>query len=343
MKAAVLRNVNDMRIEQLPDPSADEGEVVIRVQACGVCATDINMWRGTNDEGTFPFIPGHEWSGDIVEVGRGVEAFAVDDRVVGECVMACRECRNCREGLPPESCSNIKLFGFGPDTPGAMSEYHKSPVARLHKIPDNVSYEEASLVEPISIAYNGVWGTAGGVKPHDRVAVMGCGPIGMFAVLVCKAAGVPVIAIEPHPDRRQMALKYGAQAALDPTAGKLVDEVMDLTDGQGASLIVECSGSDSGRASAVDIVARKGRIVLIGLGPPEEPVPMNMNKAVFRCARILGSDGSSHYFATPLELMSRRIVDFAQVITHRFPLDGIQEALELGVRQAASSKITLVM
>jgi len=342
MKAAVLRNVNNMCLEELPDPTADEGEVVIRVRACGVCATDINMWRGTNDEGTFPFVPGHEWSGDIVEVGPGVNAFAIGDRVVGECTMACQECRNCRGGLPPESCLNIKLYGFGPDTPGAMAQYHKSPIGRLHKIPENVSYEEASLVEPISIAYNGVWRSSGGLKPHDRVAVMGCGPIGMSAVLVCKAAGVPAIAIEPHPDRRQMALTYGAKAAVDPAAGKLVDQIMDLTEGQGASVIVECSGSDNGRASALDIVAREGRIVLIGLGP-RETVPMNMNKAVFRGAHIVGSDGSSYYFATPLELMSRKLVDFAQLITHRFPLDGIQEALELGARQAASSKITLVM
>lgn len=342
MKAAVLRDVNEVCIEQLPDPSADEGEVVIRVRACGVCATDINMWRGTNDEGTFPFVPGHEWSGEIVEVGPRVEAFAVGDRVVGECTMACQKCRNCRDGLPPEACLDSKLFGFAPDTPGAMSDYHKSPVKRLHKIPENVSYEEASLVEPISVAYNGVWRTSGGVKPHDRVAVMGCGPIGMFAVLVCKAAGVPVIAIEPHPDRRKLAIRCGAQAALDPSAGEIVDELMDLTDGQGASLIIECSGSDSGRASALDIVAREGRIVLIGLGP-RETVPMNLNKAVFRGAQILGSDGSSYYFATPLELMSRQLVDFTKVITHRFSLADIQEAFELGARQAASSKITLVM
>ena len=223
-----------------------------------------------------------------------------------------------------------------------MAEYHKSPIRRLHKIPDNVSYEEASLVEPISIAYNGVWGSTGGIKPHDRVAIMGCGPIGMFAVLICKAAGVPAIAIEPNPDRREMAKKYGAKATVDPTTEKMADEVMELTDGEGVSVIVECSGSDKGRASALDIVTREGRIVLIGLGP-NKTVPMDMNKAVFRAVHIVGNDGSAHYFATPLELMSRQLVDFAQVITHRFPLDGIQEALELGARQAASSKITLVM
>lgn len=342
MKAAVLRNVNQMCLEDLPDPTAGEREVVVRVQVCGICATDINMWRGTNDEGTFPFVPGHEWSGEIVEVGPKVGDFVTGDRVVGECSMACQTCRNCRDGLPPEACLNCKLFGFGPDAPGAMAEYHKSPVKRLYKIPENVSYEEASLVEPISVAYNGIWGVAGGVKPHDRVVVIGCGPIGMFAVLICKAAGVPVIAIEPHPDRRQMAKQYGAQATVDPTAGKLVEEVMDQTGGQGASLIIECSGSDKGRASALDIVTRAGRIVLIGLGP-NETVPMDMNKAVFQAVHIIGNDGSAHYFASPLELMSRQLVDFAQVITHRFPLDGIQDALELGAQQAMSSKITLVM
>ena len=341
MKAAVLRDVNDMRLEELPDPEPGDGEVVIQVHACGLCATGINMWKGTNNEGEFPFVPGHEWAGEIVEVGRDTGNFSVGDHVVGECTMACQQCQNCRDGMAPEACTNSKLFGFGPDAPGALARYHKSPIGRLHKIPDNVSFEEASLVEPISVAYNGVWGTGGGVKPHDHVAVVGCGPIGMFGILVAKAAGVPVTVVEPHPDRRKMALEIGADAAVDPTTGELSEQIMELTGGQGASLVLECSGSNQGRASTIDIVAKEGRIALIGLGPPDKTVPVDLNKAVFRSAQIRGSDGSAYFFATPLQLMSRHIVDFTQVITHRFPLEKIEEALNLGASQSASSKIVL--
>ncbi|HSR32094.1 MAG TPA: alcohol dehydrogenase catalytic domain-containing protein, partial [Anaerolineae bacterium] len=178
MKAAVLRGVGDLRLEDLPDPKPAANEALIQVKAAGLCGTDVHMWEGTNQEGTFPFIPGHEWSGEVVAVGKGVRTVAIGDRVVAEVPIPCRICENCKDGMEPNMCPDFELYGFSWKNPGGMAEYTLAREERLFKIPDNVSYEEAALVEPVSVAYHGVWGSGGGAAPHDRVVVFGAGPIG---------------------------------------------------------------------------------------------------------------------------------------------------------------------
>ena len=341
MKAVVLRGVQDLTLEDLVDPRPQPDEVVISVKACGVCATDVNMWRGTSDEGIFPFVPGHEWSGEIVEVGPGVKNFAVGDRVIAEICVACGVCVNCRDGLPPEYCSNNELFGFRPQTPGALAEFHIARESRLHRIPDNLSFEEAALVEPVWVAYSSTWDAGGGVGPHDRVVVFGCGPIGMLTMLVSKAAGPQVIVVEPHPYRRAMAIELGADAVVDPTESDLESRIRELTDGRGATLVMECSGSDSGRAATLNVVAEQGCIVLIGLsGNPR--VPIELDKAIFKGVTMVGSPGNSHSLDRTLAFLSRRLVDVGHVITHRFPLDQVSEALALSASKAESSKIMVL-
>lgn len=197
MKAAVLHGVDDLRLEQVQEPGPAPNEVLVRVKAVGVCGTDVHMWEGSNQEGTFPFIPGHEWSGEVVEVGQDVKSISKGERVVAEVPIPCRICDNCKDGMEPNMCPNKELYGFSWENAGGMAEYTLARAERLFKIPENVSYEEAALVEPVSVAYHGVWETGGGAAPHDRVVVFGAGPIGLFAMLCCKASGAPVIVIEP--------------------------------------------------------------------------------------------------------------------------------------------------
>ena len=342
MKAAKLYDVNDLRIEELPDPSPADDEVVIQVKACGVCATDVNMWRGTSSEGEFPFVPGHEWAGEIVEVGQGVKDYIVGDRVVGEICIPCGGCANCKDGLPPEACMNCELYGFRPQNPGAMAEFHLARANRLHRIPDGLSYEEAALLEPTWVAYNSIWEAGGGVGPHDRMVVFGCGPIGMLAMLTGKAAGSHVVVVEPQPYRRELALELGADATVDPMEADLEEQVRSYTGGRGATLVVECSGDDAARAGTLDVVANRGRIVLIGLHGKNHKVPIDLDKAIFKGATIRGGDGSSFFLSKTLAFLSGVGADVGRVITHRFPLEQVVEALELGGSKGESSKIMIL-
>ena len=341
MRAAKLYDVKDLRVEDLADPNPGVDEVVVKVMACGVCATDVNMWRGTSDEGDFPFVPGHEWSGEIVEVGSAVRDYSVGDRVVGEVCTPCGECVNCKDGFAAEACMNYELYGFKPENPGGIAEFHLARANRLHRIPEGLSYEEAALVEPAWVAYNSIWEAGGGVGPHDRMVVFGCGPIGMLALLTGKAAGAPVIAVEPHPYRRRMASELGADVTVDPLAGDLKEQVRSHTGGRGATLVVECSGNDDARAGTLDVLANRGRIVLIGLGGSRK-VPIDLDKAIFKGATIRGGDGSSFFLSKTLAFLSRGIVDVGRVITHRFPLEQVVNAFELGAAQGESSKIMIL-
>ncbi len=341
MKAAVLRDVHDLRLEELPDPQPAGKEVLIRVRAAGICGTDLNMWRGTNDEGTFPFIPGHEWAGEVVEVGRGIKTLSVGDRVVAEPPIKCHVCPNCQDGMDPNMCTDFELCGFSWDYPGGMAEYIVSKEERLFKMPDNVSYEEGALVEPVAITYHGVWGSGGGVAPHDRAVVFGAGPIGMFAMLVCKASGAPVITVEPQSFRRQMAQELGADVVINPTAGDVVEQILDHTGGRGATLVLECSGSDDALAATMDVVAKEGRIVLIGQSAGRK-VPVEIGKSIWQGATIIGSSGCPYFFPKTLTFMSRHLVDLTKVVTHRFPLTDVLEAFELGRRASDSAKMLLI-
>jgi 2-desacetyl-2-hydroxyethyl bacteriochlorophyllide A dehydrogenase len=333
--------VGDLRLEELPDPRPAANEVLIRVKAAGLCGTDVHMWEGTNREGTFPFIPGHEWSGEVVEVGKAVRSVSPGDRVVAEVPIPCHVCDNCKDGMEPNMCPDLELFGFSWPNPGGMAEYTLAREERLFKIPDNVSYEEAALVEPVSVAYHAVWDIGGGAAPHDRVVVMGAGPIGLFAMLSCQASGAPVIVVEPQPFRRQMARDLGAEVVLDPTAGNLVEQVMPHTGGRGATMVLECSGSDGALASVLEIVGRQGRVVLIGQSAGRK-IPIEIGRAIFQRTAILGSSGSPYFFPKTLTFMSRRLVDLMPVVTHCFPLPQVVEAFELGKSGAGCAKILVL-
>jgi L-iditol 2-dehydrogenase len=341
MRAAVLRGVHDLRLEELPDPRPGDNEALVRVKAAGVCGTDVHMWEGTNTEGTFPFIPGHEWAGEVVEVGRKVKTFSAGDRVVAEVPTKCRICPNCKDGMEPNMCPDFELYGFSWEYPGGMVEYTLAKEERLFKIPDNVSYEEGALVEAVSVAYHGVWGSGGGAAPHDRVVVFGAGPIGLFAMLTCKASGAPVIMVEPQAFRQRMALDLGADMVLDPTAGDVVEQVLDHTAGRGATLVLECSGSDGALGAVVDVVAKQGRIVLIGQSAGRK-IPIEIGLAIFQATTIAGSSGSPYFFPRTLTFMSRHLVDLTRVVTHRFPLSDILEAFEVGKGATDSAKILLL-
>ena len=340
MKAAVLHGVNDLRLDELPVPEPAEGEVLVKTGVSGICGTDVHMWAGTNFEGTFPFIPGHEWVGEVVETGANVTALKKGDRVTGECFVPCRTCPVCKNGGAAPFCSDHKYYGFQPESPGALAEFLVASQQRLHKVPDALSDDEASLVEPISVAYHAIWGRGGGVAPHDRVGIIGAGPIGLFAMQIAQASGAQVIVVEPAEYRQQLAADMGVKVVVDPSKEDTTKRIMELTEGLGLSLIIECSGSTAGIANTVDIVAIDGRIVLTGQAMGVK-IPIELGKMIWTHATMAGSCDSPKFTLKTLMYLSRKLCEPARIITHRFSLDQLHEAFELGNKGTGSGKIVV--
>ena len=341
MKAAVLHDVNDLRLEEVRTPSnPTDDEVLLEILVCGLCGTDVHMWAGTNREGTFPFIPGHEWSGRVLETGKNVKHLRKGDRVTGEPFIGCKTCEVCHNGQGPAFCPDHQYYGFTESTPGGLAEYHISPAERLHRIPDSLSDEVAALTEPVSVAYHSVWGVGGGTAPHDRICIFGAGPIGLFALQTCLTSGADVIMVEPSPYRQQMAASLGAETILDPTSVDIVETVMELTHGLGATKIIECSGNVDATAMTVDIIAVDGTIVLTGQSIGTK-VPIEIGKTIWKHATISGYAGAHYYFPKTLAFMAKGLVDFQKVITHRFPIEDLAAAFALGNKGTDSAKIMI--
>jgi L-iditol 2-dehydrogenase len=252
----------------------------------------------------------------------------------------CHVCSICNDGGAPAFCLDHRYYGFQPEAGGGMAEFHVSPEERLHKIPANLSDDEAALVEPVSVAYHAIWGRGGGVAPHDRVGVFGVGPIGLFCLQIAKASGAHVTAVEPEKYRRDLATQMGADEVVDPRELDADSVIMDVTAGLGFSLILECSGSVPGIASTVDAVAVDGRIVLTGQSMGLK-IPIELGKTIWKHARVIGSCGSPYFFPKTLVFMSRHLVDLTRIITHHFPLSQVQEAFELGLTGTHCGKILL--
>ena len=332
MKAAVLYGVKDIRLEEVPDPTIGPNEVLIRTILSGVCGSDVHMWDGRSHEGHFPLVAGHELVGEIVELGPEVDGFQVGDRVVGQVSVPCHACSICQDGGAPELCTGVTEYGFSLGVLGGFAEYHASVTEPLRKLPEGMSLEEAALTEALSVPYHTIWGLCGGVAAHDRVLVFGAGPIGLLGMLAAKAAGAPVIQVEPHLYRRDLAQRLGANVVIDPMAEDVVDIVLRETGGEGATLTLECSGDDLALAQMMDCAAAAGRIGLIGHSAGRK-VPLEIGQAILKFLRISGNRGAPHYFGNTMAFTSQRLVDITQVITHRMPLDRIEEALELGERR----------
>ena len=340
MKAALLNGVKDLRLVELPTPQPKPNEVLIKIRVSGVCGTDVHMWAGTNLEGTFPFVPGHEWVGEVVEVGSETKSLKIGDRVTGEDFIPCRVCPVCKNGGAAAFCPNHKYYGFQPDCAGALAEYHNSPEERLLKVPDCLGDDEAVLVEPISVAYHAIWGRGGGAAPHDRVGIIGAGPIGLFAMQIAQASGAQVIVVEPTEYRKQMASDMGAKIIVDPAKEDVTERVLELTNSLGLTLIVECSGSKDGIANTIDIIGVDGRIVLTGQAMGVK-IPAEMGKMIWKHATVTGSCDSPDFTLKTFEYLSRKLNDPTKIITHRFKIDQIQEAFQLGNKGTGCGKIVV--
>ena len=317
-----------VELRDVPKPAIGPGEVLIEVKACGICGTDVHVLR---DE--FPYWPpvilGHEFSGQIVETGADANLFKVGDRVVGEPhTQACGQCYLCRTGNI-QICRMKRSPGWGVD--GAATRYLKMPERLLHRIPDHVSYDAAAVVEPAANAVHDVIERAK-VEAGDFVAVVGPGPIGLLAAMTARAGGsrrtVVIGTQQDEAVRLAKARELGFETLVHGGTVNPADAILDMTGGLGVDLVIECSGSAAGIASAIDLVRKKGRICAIGLtGKPSIPFPWD--KAVFKvCDLIFNLSTSFTSWDRTINLVANGSLPVEKIITHRLPLSEWEHAFE---------------
>jgi L-iditol 2-dehydrogenase len=340
-KVSFLHGPRDLRVVEHDVPSPGSGQVLIEVMSCGICGSDVECFEGHSAEGRYdiaPYTPGHEWSGRIVEMGPECKSgLALGDKVVGDCVMGCGKCYNCKEGRMPSACLNFREIGFRPDSPGGMGEYMVVEEEYVHKFPDSWSFDLGAWHEPFSIGYFGIWGNGGYIDASDTALIFGAGPIGMTAQIVAQTSGARTMVADPLRSRRDRARAYGADEVIDPTSN-FVEQVMDLTGGHGANVMVECSGNDKALASLFDVGAHSARVRLIGHSVGRQ-VPVEIGKTIWRTLSITGSGGTKNFAQRTIRFMDRikDTVDITGLTTHHFAFERIHDAFDVAVNQKAEA------
>ncbi len=335
-KIAFMHGPHDLRVEEVAVPKLKSDQVLIKTGACGICGSDVECCKDHSAEGRYdigPYTPGHEWGGQIVELGSAVQGeLKVGNKVTGDCVMACGVCRNCKDGLMPSACLNMREIGFRPDSPGGMGEYMVVEEQYVHAVPDDWSFENAAWVETFSIGYFGIWGNGGFIDASDRAVIFGAGPVGLSTAMVAKTSGAQVIMVDPIDSRRRRSLQYGADNAVDPTGSNLEEQIMDLTGGEGASVCVEASGNDIAIASLFDVSGHSARIRLIGHSIGRK-VPVEIGKTIWKTLSITGSGGTKNFGQRTIRFMSaiKDQYDFAGLNTHHFPFSDLHQAFDVAV------------
>lgn len=330
MKAAVLKGLNNIVVEEVPIPHPEDGEILLKVKSCAVCGSDVRIYRHGNPRVKFPQIIGHEVAGEVVEVGTGVEKFKIGDRVAVGADVPCGTCEFCRNGMGNNCLIN---YAIGYQFQGGFAEYillNKTTVdfGPVNYIPEDVSFDAAALAEPLACAINGF--EVCNVKPGNSICIIGAGPAGCMMIQLARHWGViEVIIAQRSRHRLELAKKFGADYYIWTQEEELIKRVMEITEGLGVQRVFTACASPAVHEDAVEIVSQKGWINLFG-GLPKNArnISIKSNDIHYKEAVLTGSHGSvprQHKIA--LSMIAKGYVNIEELITHHFTLDQIEEAI----------------
>ena len=326
MKAAVFNGPEKgLTIEEVPDPTPGSGEALVRVKACGVCRTDLHyLDHGTPTFKPPPLILGHEISGTVEAVGEGVRHLQPGDPVLVAAVVSCGECRACRNGRE-NICEHGMMLGNHAD--GGYAELTVAPARDVFPLPPEVPLTEGCIIaDALTTPYHAVVNRAR-VGAAEQVVVIGCGGVGLNVIQMAVAQGARVVAVDLAEDKLEWALRLGAAATVHPAEVERVDKaVRGLTDG-GADVAFEVVGKASTQEDALSCLRTGGRLIMVGYSP--ENMSLNSGRVMFRELAIMGSLGCPPVdYPRVIELVRQGRVLVEEMVTHRFPLDAIDDAMD---------------
>jgi 2-desacetyl-2-hydroxyethyl bacteriochlorophyllide A dehydrogenase len=309
MKALVFEEPRRAAVCDIEVPAIAADEVLVQSRNVGICHSDFELYEGRYIiPVSYPIIPGHEWSGEIAEVGSAVTTLRPGDRVVGECVVN----------------NGDDHFGFS--ISGADAEYFVAKASWLHRIPEELSFAQGAFVEPFSVAYSAAV-AADGIDASDEVAVIGGGPIGLLCTIAAATMGGSVTLIEPQAHRRSLGIEIGAKQTIDPTAGPLAEQVSEVTSGRGFDVVIEAAGVPSAMANAFPIAGPGARVVLVGIDVGGT-TPVEIGLVQSKALQVRGIIGSAGFWPRTIRFMATGGVDPTPLLTATFPLDDGTAALD---------------
>lgn len=318
MKALVLKEYNNFSYTEVPKPEIQQNEVLVRVKACSICGSDVHGMDGSTGRRIPPVIMGHEASGVIEMSGCEVKGFAIGDRVTFDSTIYCGKCFYCRKGKV-NLCDNRKVLGVSCGEyrqQGAFAEYIAVPEHILYRLPDEVTFEQAAMIEPLSVAMHAVGNTA--VALNDTAVVVGAGMIGLLIIQLLKLAGCGrIFAIDLDEGKLERAKKFGAFMGLLPGTNT-TQEILNLTHNRGADIAFEAVGITPTLDMAIASLKKGGLLTLVGNLSPEVKLPLQ--KVVTREIGIKGSCASNGEYDNCLDLIASGKVDIDSLISAAAPL-----------------------
>jgi erythritol/L-threitol dehydrogenase len=338
MTAVVCHAPKDYRVEQIRRPSAGPREMVIRIGACGICASDCKCWSGAkmfwggaNPWVKAPVVPGHEFFGYVHELGEGAATHfgvQVGDRVIAEQIVPCDRCRYCRSGQY-WMCEVHNIFGFQREVAdGGMAEYMRIPsTARVHRIPPSLPLEDAAIIEPLSCAIHAV--QRGDIQLDDVVVIAGAGPIGLMMVQVAHLKTPrKLVVIDLVPERLELARRFGADVVIDPQREDASAIVRGLTDGYGCDVYIEATGSPSGVEQGLGLIRKLGRYVEFSVFGKDTSVDWSIigdRKEL----DVRGAHLGPYCYPIAIDLLARGLVTSKGIVTHDYTLDQWDQAIQV--------------
>ncbi len=330
MKAAIWHGRRDVRIESVPEPPPPPlGQVQVKVAWCGICGTDLHEYEGgplyiplekphslTGVQA--PVIIGHEMSGEVTAVGDGVEDFSPGDRIAACPIIGCGECRWCRSGSMAQ-CDRVAFLGTS-WTGGALAERLNLNAYQCYRLGDSISDEIGALVEPFSATVRAVVQSGAGV--HDNVAIVGAGPIGLMSLMAARIIGVKrVVAFEVAEKRIEAARRCGADAVINPAFQDALQATLEMTDGQGFDVVIECAGQPATVLMAGRLTRTRGRLVIMGVF--EKPAALDLTDIVFREKIVSGSMSGYGLYNETIQMMTDSRFRGDVLISDRIGLDDL--------------------
>lgn len=342
MKCYVLHGPKDIRAESRPIPEVVDGSVLIRISSVGICGSDVHYYLDGR-VGDFvlrdPFVLGHEFSGTIEAVGKGVDRLSIGDRVTVEPSVSCGSCAACRSGRY-NLCTNMKTFGSAssyPHVDGGMAEYVVAPERSCYLLPDSVDFATGALVEPLAVAAHAI------LRARDVIGktalVTGAGTVGQTIITLLRTAGCGRIAVSDlDPFRREFSIEHGADAAFDPRDPEFRSRVNESFP-DGFDLLFEASGTAVALTQAMEVAARGAVLVQVGSQARETTFPGHLITA--KELQIVGSFRYAHVFDTVIDLVSRGGLAVDHLITHTFAFSEEEEAFRVAVAGDHAIKVQM--